>query len=204
MIQRIGAGETARRFTQPDHLAGKGHAALAALGPYLGQSHVDAQGAALVLYQPQLGLCIGGEAVDGHHAGQAVDGGDVLHVPQQVGKAALQRGKVFRAQSPLGTAAVMLEGPDRGHHDHGGRGQARQAALDVQKLFRPQVGAEASLGDDVISHFEGHAGSHDGVAAVGDIGEWTAVDKCGGTLQRLNQVGLQRVFEQGSHGALSL
>ena len=39
---------------------------------------------------------------------------------------------------------------------------------------------------------------------MGDIGEGTAVDKRGRALKCLNQVGFERVLEQGRHGALSL
>ena len=39
---------------------------------------------------------------------------------------------------------------------------------------------------------------------MGDVGEGTAVDEGGGMLQRLDQVGLQGVLQQGGHGALGL
>ena len=189
---------------QADDLLSQGLAALAALGPHLGQGHVDPQGAALVLHQAQLRLGVGGEAVDGHHAGQAVDLGDVLHVAEQVGQAGLQGGQVLLAQLGLGAAAVVLQGPDGGHQHHRVGLQARQAALDIQKLLRAQVGAEAGLGDHVVPHLEGHPGGHDGVAAVGDVGEGAAVDEGGGALQGLDQVGLDGVLEQGGHGPLGL
>ena len=77
------------------------------------------------------------------------------------------------------------------------------AALDVQELLRAQVRAEARLGDDIVAQLQGHAGGRDGVAAVGDVGEGAAVDKGGGALQRLHQVGLEGVLQQGGHGALA-
>ena len=39
---------------------------------------------------------------------------------------------------------------------------------------------------------------------MGNIGEGTAVDKRGRTLERLHQIGLERILKQGRHGTLSL
>lgn len=39
---------------------------------------------------------------------------------------------------------------------------------------------------------------------MSNIGEGTAVDKRGRTLERLHQIGLERILEQGRHGTLSL
>ena len=200
----IGEAEAALLFTQPDHLPGQGHASLAALAPDLAESHVDAQSPAPVLHQLELGLGVGGEAVDGHHARQAKDVGNVAHVLKQVGQAFFQGLQVFLIQVGLGRAAVVLEGADGGHHHHGGGGEPGQAALDIQKLFRPQVGAEAGLGDGVVPQTHGHAGGDDAVAAVGDVGKGPAVDEGGGALQGLDQIGLHGVLEQGGHGALGL
>ena len=92
-----------------------------------------------------------------------------------------------------------------GCDDHNGAGtNARHAALDVEELLGTQVGAETGLGNRDVAKAHGHAGGHDGVAAVGNIGERTAVDKRGRALECLNQVGFERVLEQGSHGTLSL
>ena len=141
-----------------------------------------------------------GEAVDGDHAGQAEDGGDVLHVAQQVGQAALQGFQVLRAQVGLGHAAVVLQGADGGHDDHSAGLKTGHAALDVQELLCAQVCAEARLGHNIVAQLEGDAGGHDGVAAVGDVGEGTAVDKGRGTLQGLDQVGFEGILQQGGHG----
>ena len=46
-----------------------------------------------------------------------------------------------------------------------------------------------------------HAGGGDAVAAVGDVGERPAVDDGGGPLQRLHQIGPERVLQQRGHGA---
>ena len=203
-IQLIGAAEIIGLLAQTDHLFGQGHAALAALGPHLAEGHVDAQLAAPLLHQIQFRLGIGGEGVDGHHAGQAEHVLDVVHVLQQVGQALLQSLQVLVIEIRLGHAAVILQGADGGHDDHGGGMEAGHAALDVQELLSAQIGGEARLGDGVVAQLQRHAGGGDGVAAVGDVGEGAAVDKGGGALQRLDQIGLQGVLQQGGHGALGL
>ena len=200
----VGEAEVIGLVAQADHLLGQGDAALAALGPHLAEGHVDAQFPALVLHQLQLGGGVGGEGVDGHHAGQLIDLCDVLHVLEQVGQALLQGLQVLVVQLRLGHAAVVLQRPNGGHDDHGRGLQPRQAALDVQELLGAQVRAEARLGDGVVRQPQGHLGGHDGVAAVGDVGEGSAVDEGGGALQGLDQVGLQRVLQQRRHGALGL
>ena len=119
-----------------------------------------------------------------HQVGQAL-----LHVFD------LRQGGVFLAR-----AAVKGQGAHRGHHHRGVRGQPRRPALDVQELFRAQVAAEARLGDHIIRQGQGHAGGDDGIAAVGDIGEGTAVHQRRRAFQGLHQIGLHRVLEQGAHG----
>ena len=39
---------------------------------------------------------------------------------------------------------------------------------------------------------------------MGNVGKGTAVDQGGGALQRLHQIGLDGVLQQGRHGALGL
>ena len=120
---------------------------------------------------------------------------------QQVGQAALQSLQILGIQVGLGHAAVVLQGADRGYHNHRIGGEARHAALDVQELLCTQVGAEAGLSDGIVAQLQSHTGGHDGVAAVGDVGERTAVDKGGSTLQGLDQVGLEGVLQKSGHGA---
>ena len=203
-IRIIAEGEVVGLVAQADDLLAQLDAAFAALAPNLGQSNVDTQSLALLLNQLQLGLGILGEAVDSNHAGQLVNLGDVLHVPQQVGQALLQSLQILLAGLGLGHAAVVLEGAGSGDQNHAGGLQTRHAALDVQELLSTQIGAEAGLGDGVIAQLQSNLGSGHGVAAVGDVGEGTAVDERGGMLQRLNQVGLQSVLQQSGHSALGV
>ena len=78
--------------------------------------------------------------------------------------------------------------------------QPGRAALDVQELLGAQVGAETGLGDDVVSQLQAQLGGDDAVAAVGNVGERAAVDDGGVVLQRLHQVGVKGVLQQGGHG----
>ena len=123
---------------------------------------------------------------------------------QQVGQTLFQGGQILPVQFRLGHAAVVFQRPHRGHDHHGGGPQTGQAALDVEKLLRPQVGGKARLGNGIVPQLQGHAGGGDAVAPVGDVGKGPAVDQGRGVLQRLHQVGLQRILQQGRHGPLRL
>ena len=123
---------------------------------------------------------------------------------QQVGHAGLEGLEVLLVEVGLGNTAVVLKRAGSGDdHDSAGA-NARHAALDVEELLSTQVGAKACLGNGDVAKAHGHTRGHDGVTAVGDVGEGTAVDKRGRTLERLNQVRLERILKQRSHGALSL
>ena len=97
---------------------------------------------------------------------------------------------------------MVLQGTHRRDHDGHVGPQAGLAALDVDELLRPQVGAETGLGDDDVGQPQPGAGRHHRAAAVGDVGERAAVHEGGGALERLHQVGRQRVAEQGRHRAV--
>ena len=122
-------------------------------------------------------------------------------MPRQIGEAGLQRRKVFRAERVLGDAAVHFERAHRGDDHRRRRLQSCLAALDVEEFLRPEVRAEARFGDDVIGELERRSRRHHGVAAVGDIGERTAVHKRGRAFEGLHEIGLERVLEQRRHGA---
>ena len=123
---------------------------------------------------------------------------------EQVGHTGLERLEVLLVEIGLGNAAVVLKCTGGGDNHDGAGANARHAALNVEELLGTQIGAKACLGNGDIAKAHSHARSHDGVAAVGDVGEGAAVDKRGRTLERLHQVGLERILKQRSHGALSL
>ena len=101
----------------------------------------------------------------------------VFDMVQQIGQTLFQSIQILRVQLGLGHTAVVLQRAHGGHDDHGVRAQPRQTALDVQKLLRAQVRAEAGLGDDIVAQLERHTRGGDGVAAVGDVGKRAAVDE---------------------------
>ena len=78
-------------------------------------------------------------------------------------------------------------------------------ALDVQELLRAQVCAEAGLGDGVVAHLSAMARR-----GLTELQPWAMLAngppwmKRGRALERLHQVGLERVLEQRGHGALGL
>ena len=75
------------------------------------------------------------------------------------------------------------------------------AALDVEELLGPEVGAEAGLGHHVVGQLQRGARGDHGVAAMGDVGERPAMDEGRVALERLHEVGLDGVLEQHRHGA---
>ena len=123
---------------------------------------------------------------------------------QQVGHASLECLEVLLVEVGLGDATVVLQRTS-GRNDHDGAGaNARHAALNVEELLGTQIGTEAGLGNGDIAKAHRHTRGHDRVAAVGNVGEGTAVDKRGRALERLHQVGLERVLKQRGHGTLGL
>ena len=200
----IGKLELARLLNQTHDLIGKLERALAALGPDLGKLNVDAELLALGLDESKLGLGVRRETVDGDHAGQTINVLDVVDMTQQVGHAGLEGLEVLLVEVGLGDATVVLQRTSGGDDHDGAGANARHAALDVEELLGTQIGTEAGLGNGDIAKAHRHTRGHDGVAAVGNIGEGTAVDKRGRALERLHQIGLERILEQGRHGTLSL
>ena len=119
----------------------------------------------------------------------------------KVGQALFQRGQIFRAQLGFFNAAVHFQRPHRGRHHHRRRHKSRLPAFYIQKLLRAQIRAEARLCDGVVPQTQRHAGGQHGVAAVGDIGKGTAVDKGRGALQRLGKVWINGFLQKHGHGA---
>ena len=123
---------------------------------------------------------------------------------QQVGHASLECLEVLLVEIALGDATVVLQRAGSGDDHDGAGANARHAALDVEELLGTQVGAKAGLGNGDIAKAHRHTRGHDRVAAVSNVGEGTAVDKRGRALERLHQIGLERVFKQRGHGTLGL
>ena len=94
---------------------------------------------------------------------------------------------------------MIFHGAD-GSHQHHGRGlQTCHTALDVNELFRTQVGAEAGLGNHIIRQLQCGPGRGHAVAAVGNIGKRPAMHKGQVVFQGLHQVRFDGVFQQRRH-----
>ena len=129
---------------------------------------------------------------------------DVLDVALEVVTALGDGGRVLVLEVVLGNAAVHLQRANGGDDDRCGRRQARLAALDVEELLGAEIGTEAGFGHDVVDELQRGLGRQHRVAAVRDVGERSAVDEYGVVLQRLHQIGHQRVLEEDGHGAIAL
>ena len=82
--------------------------------------------------------------------------------------------------------------------------QSGLSALDVEEFLCPEIRAEPGFRDDVVGKLEGSPGCDDGVAAMGDVGERSAMDECGVVLKGLDQVRLHRLPQEHGHGAVCL
>ena len=112
--------------------------------------------------------------------------------------------QVFGLEVLLLHPAMHLERADGGDQHHAVGRDAGLAALDVEEFLAAEVGAEARFGHDVIGELQGGRGRQHRVAAMGDVGEWAAMDEGGGAFQRLHEVRRQRILEQRGHRAMGL
>ena len=176
------------RLDGAHHLVRQRLAAGAAHGPVVALDRRDPHLGATLRHQRALGLGIGGKAVDRHHRRDAV-ALHVLHMAGQVLHAGRQRVEVLGAEVLPGDAAMHLERADGGHDHRAVRRESGLAALDVEELLGPKIGAEAGLGHSIVGELERGPGRDHRVAAVGDVGEGAAVDEGGVVLQRLDQIG---------------
>jgi hypothetical protein len=82
--------------------------------------------------------------------------------------------------------------------------EAGLAALDVDELLAAQVGAEARFGHHVVGELQRRGRGQHRVAAMRDVGERPAMDESGRALERLHQVGRQRVLQEHRHRPVRL
>ena len=123
---------------------------------------------------------------------------------QQVRHAAAQRAEILRAEFIQRQTAVHFQRAHRRHHDGGVRPQPGEPALDVQKLLRAEIRAEAGLRHGVVAAVHGHACGEHAVAPVRDVGKRPAMHERRRALERLHEVGLERVAQQCCHRAHGL
>ena len=87
----------------------------------------------------QFNLCIrvGDKLVNRHYCGHAVVLTQVVDVPVQVGKPRPQCRQVFLCQVLARDTTMKLQSTNGRDQHTGRRANARRAALDINKLFRP-------------------------------------------------------------------
>lgn len=169
--------------------------------PLLGDDGLDAHLLAEVLDNLDLGLGVGGEAVDRDDAVNS-ELGNVLDVADEVGHTGADGVEVLGGESLGVDTTVELEGTDSGDNDGGSGGEAGLAALDVEELLGTKVSTESTLSDDVVSEGKSGAGTNDGRASVGDVGEGSTVDDGKVVLEGLHNVGVEGILEKSGHGTL--
>ena len=152
----------------------------------------------MVPHHGDLVLGVPGEVVDRDDAA-LLELADVLDVLLQVGEAPRHRPGIGRPDLRERHAAVHLEGTERGHENGAARGERAVPAVDIEELLRPELEGEPGLGDHGVGVRERHPGRRDGVGAVRDVGERTAVDERRHALGGLHQVGLEGVAQQRRH-----
>ncbi len=100
-----------------------------------------------------------------------------------------------RVRATVRVAGVMLERAHRRDENDRIGSQVADAAGDVEELLHPHVRREPGLRDDVVAELERDPVGDEGVVAVCDVREGTAVDERGLALQRLDEVRLDRLLE---------
>ncbi len=98
-------------------------------------------------------------------------------------------------------APVGLRRADRGDEHAGAGREAAEPAHDVAELLEPEVAREARLGDDVVGELQRDAVLDDRVVRVGDVAERTGVQQDRLSLERLDEVRLDRVAHDHRHRA---
>ena len=132
-----------------------------------------------------------------HHYRVLVENFDAFDVLVEVFQAAFHRVGIEFLQLVGVFSAVQLERTNGCNQNHRIRIQTGRAALDIEELLRAQVKTEPRFGDGPVGEVHRHPGCEYAVATVRDIGERSAVHEDGGTVQRLHQVGMHGVAQQG-------
>ncbi len=187
-----------------DHGLGKINRTLAAVRPMVGQHDPGPQPFHSCADRLDFGGRITAETVDGDDTGQAKTEPHIFNVAFQVCQTKIKGRDVFIFQCGPLDAAVIFQGPHRRHDNGRIRNQSGLSALDIDKFLGPQVGPKSGFGDHVIGKFQGAFSGDHRIAAMGDIGERTAVYHRRVVFQGLHQIGLQGFLQQHRHGTVRL
>ena len=170
----------------------------AAVFPMGGDDSFDA---VLVCNRPNGGnlvFAIRVKTVDRNHRLQT-EPCEVCDMAREVRRAGTDSSRIRFLEVALPRTAVQLESPN-GAYQHSCVGtQAGLAALDVEELLRPEIRSEARFGHHYVRQPESGARCDDRVAAVGNIGEGSAMNEGEVAFEGLHDVRLQSVAQQGCH-----
>ena len=135
------------------------------------------------------------EAVDRDNQWQAkrLDRLDML---LKVRHPALKCFNVFLSKLVERRTAVHLKRPHRGHDHSGLRREFSYSRFDIKEFLGAKVGPKARFGHHQLPQFKRHPGRQQTITAVRDVGKGTAVHQRGSTLKRLNQIGVECLFQQ--------
>src|SRR6202041_1444564 len=106
----------------------------------------------------------------------------VLDMALQIAHPGFERTEILVLEVFFLDAAVHFQRANSGDEYNAIGREAGLAAFDIEKLFGAEIRAEARLGDDIVGKLERRGGGEHRVAAVGDVGERTAVNESGGAL----------------------
>ena len=191
-------------FAESYYFFSKCYAAFAALCPYFGKSNVYSQFLALLFNKVEFCLGICRECIDGYYAGKSVNVLYVGYVLKEVGKSCFESFQILFVKLILGNSAVILESSYCSYDNCCGRLESCHSALDVNELLSAQISSETCFCYSVVSKLKSHLRSCYGVAAVSDVSERTAVDKCGCSFKGLYKVRLESILKKCRHSAFSL
>ena len=140
---------------------------------------------AVLTYQGDFFLGVGGEAVEGNDD-RLPEGLEVLDMTIKIGQALAHALYIRSLQLLLIDTSVHLQPTEGSDEDGESRLETSGTALDVVELLRAEIRSEARLRDGVFRVCQSHPCSEDGVTAVGNISEGTAVDEGRCMLGRLH------------------
>ena len=126
---------------------------------------------------------------------------EVLDMPVKVGESFLDPFRRCLGNLVRRHSAMHLETAEGGYEYGERRGQPALAAFDVEEFLRSEVCAEAGLRNHVVPVCHSHLRGNDGVAAVCNVGERTAVNEGRRAFRSLYQVRLHRVEKEGGNRA---
>ena len=175
-------------------------AALAAFPMYLGECELCTTLTAEVLDELKLRLGIRRELIDGYHNRDTI-ALQVLDVLLEVHDALCECIEVFHGKLCLRHTAVVLQCAYGGNQYRCIRLEAGHLALDVEELLSTEIGTEAGLRHRDLTELQCEAGRLDGVAAMRDVRERAAMHEGHVVFEGLDDVRLDGILQQCSHGA---